>query len=86
LCGGQPSLVLYLTLEKEKEHHYHYHHYHFKSSMVGGNMERLGELVGKPCCVLALCNGKWLKVMWNQVHYFFLFVLTFRKVGKVVPS
>jgi hypothetical protein len=34
---------------------------------------------------LVFCNGKWLKV-WNQhVHYFFLFVLTSRKVGKVVP-
>jgi len=54
--------------------------------MVVGNMERLGESIGKPCCVLALCNGKWLKVVWNQVHYLFLFVLTSRKVGKVVPS
>ncbi len=29
---------------------------------------------------LVLCNGKWLKVVWNQhVHCFFLFVLTSRK-------
>jgi hypothetical protein len=36
---------------------------------------------------LMLCNGKWLKVVQNQhVHHFFLFVLTFRKVGKIVPS
>jgi hypothetical protein len=36
---------------------------------------------------LLLCNGEWLKIMWNQhVHYFFLFLLTSRKVGKVVPS
>jgi len=54
--------------------------------MVVGNMERLGESIGKPYCVLALCNGKWFKVVWNQVHYFFLFVLTSREVGKVVPS
>ncbi len=32
---------------------------------------------------LVLCNGKWLKVVWNQMHYFFLFVLTSRKVGKI---
>ncbi len=48
-------------------------------------MERLGESVGKPCCVLALYNGKWLKVVWNQMHYLFFFVLISRKVGKVVP-
>jgi hypothetical protein len=36
---------------------------------------------------LVLCNGEWLKFVWNQhVHYFFLFVLTFKKVGKIVPS
>ncbi len=30
---------------------------------------------------LVLCNGKQLKVMWNQhVHYIFLFVLTSKKV------
>jgi hypothetical protein len=33
---------------------------------------------------LVLCNEKWLKVVWNQMHYFFLFVLGSRKVGKVV--
>jgi hypothetical protein len=34
---------------------------------------------------LVLCNREWLKVVWNQhVHCFFLFVLTSRKVGKVV--
>jgi hypothetical protein len=38
-------------------------------------------------CTLVLCNGKWLKVVWNQhVHCFFLFVLTSRKVGKIIPS
>jgi hypothetical protein len=32
------------------------------------------------------CNGEWLNVACNQhVHYFFLFILTSRKVGKVVP-
>jgi len=35
---------------------------------------------------LVLCNGKWLKVVWKEVHYFFLFELSSRKVGKLVPS
>jgi hypothetical protein len=36
---------------------------------------------------LVLCNGEWLKVVWNQnVHYFILFVLTSKKVRKVVIS
>jgi hypothetical protein len=35
---------------------------------------------------LVLYNGKCLKVVWNQVHYFYLFVLTSKKVGQVVPS
>jgi hypothetical protein len=48
-----------------------------------GEVRRVGR---KPCYVLALCNGKWLKVVLNQVDYFFLFVLTSKKVGKVVPS
>jgi hypothetical protein len=35
---------------------------------------------------LVLCNGEWLKVVWIQhVHYFFLFVFTSRKVGKIIP-
>jgi hypothetical protein len=33
---------------------------------------------------LVLCNEQWLKVVWNQVHYFFLFVLAFRKVVKII--
>jgi hypothetical protein len=35
---------------------------------------------------LMLYNEKCLKVVWNQVHYFLLFVLTFKKVGQVIPS
>jgi hypothetical protein len=34
---------------------------------------------------LVLWNEKWLKVVWNQVRYFFLFVLAFKKIWKVVP-
>jgi len=36
---------------------------------------------------LMLCNGEWLKVVWNQhVHYFFLFILTCKEIGKIVLS
>ncbi len=31
---------------------------HFQSNMVGGNMERLGKLVGGPCCT-------WCCIMKN---------------------
>jgi len=48
--------------------------------------EEVRRVDRKPCYVLTLCNGKWLKVVWNQMDYFFLFVLTSRKEGKVVPS
>jgi hypothetical protein len=33
---------------------------------------------------LVIYNGKWLKVVCNQLHYLFLFVLTSRKVRQIV--
>ncbi len=33
---------------------------------------------------LVWCNGKWLKIVWNYVHYFFLFILNVRKAWKRV--
>jgi hypothetical protein len=43
MCGGQPFLVFYISFEEEKGDH-------FQSNMVRGNMEKLGKLVGEPCC------------------------------------
>ncbi len=47
-CFGQSSLVPYLSFEKEEGDH-------SQGNMVGGDMERLGKLVRKPCCT-SLCK------------------------------
>jgi hypothetical protein len=53
MCVGQLSLIPYLSFEEEEKDHYH-----SQGIMVGRNMERLGELVGKACCT-------WCCIMEN---------------------
>jgi hypothetical protein len=53
MCVGQLSLVPYLSFQEEERDHYH-----FQGVMVGKNMEGLGKLVGKPCCI-------WCCIMEN---------------------
>jgi len=57
MCGGQPSLVLYLSFEEEGEL--------LQYSRLHGS-KKYGEVgnVGRRTMLnLVLCNGKWLKVM-----------------------
>jgi hypothetical protein len=48
MWGGQPFLDPYLSLRRMKGDH-------SQGSMIGGDMEKLGECVGKPCCT-SLCK------------------------------
>jgi hypothetical protein len=74
MCNEQPFLIPYLSLEEEEGGSFP-----LSLSRLHGRM-RYGEVgkVGRVTMLSSmLCNRKWLKVVWSQVHYFFLFVLTF---------
>jgi hypothetical protein len=85
MCGGQLSLVIYLSLEEDEGGSFPLS---LSLSKLHGRMTygEVGKVGRRTMLSLVLCNGKWLKVAWSQVHYFFLFVLTFKKVGKIFPS
>jgi hypothetical protein len=54
VVGNLPQFPIYPLKKKEEDYHYH-----SQGNMVGGNMEKLGELVGEPCCT-------WCCVMENK--------------------
>jgi len=85
MCGGQPSLIPYLFLEEEEGGSFPLS---LSLSRLHGRMKygEVGKVGRRTMLSLVLCNGKWLKVVWNQVHYLFLFILTFTKVGKIILS